>query len=863
MRPSDDEIQEEIAAHLRMAITDKMAHGASREEAERAARAEFGNVTHVAEVTREVQGGLWLERLGQDLRYGWRALRRTPAFTLVAVATLALAIGANSAVFTVVNGVLLQPLPFRDPGRLYAVSYLPADLPFEVPPGVDDRLYLEYRRHVARFDGITGYQRQELTLSGVGDATRLPGARTDASFFEVLGVQPALGRAFRVDEDQVGTDRVVILSDRLWRARFNGDPAILGKTITLDGITRTIVGVMPRGFTFPAASQVWTPLALRLDPGNSFLFPVVGRLRADATPDQAKSELEAIALAMPPDPRAGPIKPVPRIIPLKDTLVGKVRTSLLVLAGAVAFVLLIACANVANLLLIRAATRRHELAVRIALGASRGRIARQLLTESVLIALIGAAAGILVALAGVRALLALAPAGRIPRIDEVHLNGWVLAFTLAVAVITGILFGVVPARSGARREPQEALGQGTRLVGGSHHGLRSVFVTAEIALALVLLSGAGLMIKSFLMMRSLDTGYDASRVVTMSVSLPPIAYADAARLQAFHTALLERLAQIPGASEVGAVAFRPMSDVGIMGDFVVEGPTTLPHGYTVDKPTVSPGYFGALGIRIVAGRDFTPADRAGAPGVVVVSETVARRLWPNERAVGRRISMQDRPGPNDWLTVIGVVNDVVQDAQLSRHSTIYLPYLQQSSTGFINQMTFVVRPHPAAGNLAPAMRAALRDVDPAVPAQALQTMDQSMMDTIAEPVFQMRLLATFACLALFLAALGTYGVLTYDVTERTREIGLRMALGATPGTVLRMVLGRTAALALTGAAIGVAGSLLLTRVLTRWLFEVKPTDPATLAAVTVVLLLAALLAGFLPAQRAAGVRGLTTLLLPD
>ena len=863
MRPSDDEIQEEIAAHLRMAIADKMARGASREEAERAARAEFGNVTHVAEVTREVRAGLWLERMGQDLRYGWRALRRTPAFTTVAVATLALAIGANSAVFTVVNSVLLQPLPFRDPGRLYAVSYLPTDLPFELPPGVDDRLYLEYRQHVSRFDRITGYQRQELTLSGVRDATRLPGARASATFFEVLGVQPALGRAFSADEDQASSDRVVILSDRLWRARFNGDRAILGKTITLDGITRTVVGVMPRGFTFPAASQVWTPLALRLDPGNSFLFPVIGRLRADATPEQAKSELEAIALAMPPDPRAGGIKPVARIIPLKDTLIGKVRTSLLVLVGAVAFVLLIACANVANLLLIRAATRRHEMAVRIALGASRARIARQLLTESLLIALIGAAAGIFVAFAGVRALLALAPAGRIPRIDEVHLNGWVLGFTLVVAVITGILFGVVPARSGARREPQEALGQGTRLVGGSHHGLRSVLVTAEITLALMLLSGAGLMIKSFLMIRSLDTGYDASRVLTMSVNLPEIAYPDAARLRAFHTALLEQLTRIPGASAVGAVAFRPMSDVGIMGDFVVDGPTPLPHGYTVDKPTVSPGYFAALGIRLLAGRDFTSADRAGAPGVVVVSQTVARQLWPDERAVGKRISMQDQPGPNDWLTVIGVVNDVVQDAQLSRHSTIYLPYLQTSSAGFINQMTFVVRPQPAAGNLAPAMRGALRDVDPAVPAQALQTMDQSMMDTIAEPVFQMRLLATFACLALFLAALGTYGVLAYDVTERTREIGLRMALGATPGTVLRMVLGRTATLAFTGAALGVAGSLMLTRVLTRWLFEVKPTDPATLTAVTVVLLVAALLAGLLPAQRAAGVRGLTTLLLRD
>jgi predicted permease len=864
MSERDAEIQEEIAAHLALAIADKMARGASREEAERAARAEFGNVTHVAEVTREAQRGpgLWLERLAQDLRYGWRALHRTPSFTAVAVATLALAIGANSAVFTVVNSVLLAPLPFRDPGQLYAASYLPADLPFELPPGLDDRLYLEYRGHVSRFEQVAGYQRQALTLSGTGDATRLAGARASANFFDVLGVQPALGRAFTPQEDQAGTDQVVILSDRLWRTRFNGDRGVLGATITLDGIPRTVVGVMPRGFSFPAASEVWTPLALRLDPGNSFLFPVVGRLRADATPDQAKSELEAIARAMPQDPRAAGSHPTAAIIPLKDTVTSHVRTSLLVLAGAVLFVLLIACANVANLLLIRAATRRHEMAVRVALGASRGRIARQLLTESVLIGLIGGVFGILVAFAGVRGLLAMAPAGRIPRINEVHVNGWVLLFTLAVSVLTGILFGVVPAKSGAGREPQEALGQGMRLVGGPHHRLRFVFVTGEIALALILLTGAGLMIKSFFIMRSLDTGYDASRVVTMAVDLPPIAFPDAARVQAFHTALLERLARIPGASRVGAVSFRPMGDVGIMGDFEVEGPTPLPHGYSVDKPTVSPGYFAALGIRILAGRDFTPADRAGAPGVLVLSESVARRVWPDESAVGRRVSMQEHPGPNDWLTVIGVVNDVVQDAGLSRHSTIYLPYLQTTAPFFINHMTFVVRPAPGA-SVAPAMRAALREVDPAVPAQALQTMDQSMMDTIAEPVFQMRLLATFALLALLLAALGTYGVLAYDVTERTREIGLRMALGATPGNVLRMVLGRTAALALLGAAIGVAGSLTLTSVLTKSLFEVKPGDPVTLAAVTIVLMLAALLAGYLPAQRAAGVRALTTLLLHE
>lgn len=863
MSRRDDEIREEITAHLDMAIADRMARGATREEAERAARAEFGNVTHVAEVTRETGGGLWLERLVQDVRYGWRALRRTPAFTAVAVATLALAIGANSAVFTVVNSVLLQPLPFRDPDALYAVSYLPTNLPFELPPGLDDRLYLEYRRHVTQFERITGYSRQELTLSGVGDATRLPGALASSTFFEVLGVQPALGRGFTAEEDQAGNDRVVILSDRLWRTRFNGNPAILGTTIALDGISRTVIGVMPRGFTFPAGSQLWTPLALRLDAGNSLVFPVAGRLRAGATPEQAKSELAAIARALRGQPSGDGVQSAAAIIPLKDTVTSHVRTSLFVLAGAVAFVLLIACANVANLLLIRAATRRQEMAVRVALGASRSRIARQLLTESVLIALIGGALGILVAVAGVRALLAMAPAGRLPRIDEVHLNGWALGFTLVLSLMTGIVFGVVPARSGSRREPQEALGSGSRSVGGSHHQLRSAFVIGEIALALILLTGAGLMIKSFLRMRSLDTGYDASRVVTMSVNMPRVTYPDAARTQAFHTALLERLSRIPGAETVGAVSFRPMSDVGIMGDFEVEGATPLPHGYTVDKPTVSPGYFRALGIRILAGRDFSAADRMGAPGVVVVSEMVARRLWPNGDAVGKRISMEEHPRPNDWLTVIGVVNDVVQDAQLVRHSTIYLPYLQTTSPSFINQMAFVVRPAPGAGNIAAAMREALRDVDPAVPAQALQTMDQSMLDTIAEPVFQMRLLTTFAVLALLLAALGTYGVLAYDVTERTREIGLRMALGATPGKVLRMVLGRTAILALTGAVLGAVGSLTLTTVLSKSLFEVKPTDPLTLAAVTAVLVLVALLAGYLPAQRAAGVRALTTLLLHD
>lgn len=864
MTRRNEDLDDEIAAHLRMAVAERMARGESREDAERAVRLEFGNLTHVKEVTREVRG-VWFERLIQDVRYGLRALRRTPAFTAIAVLTLALAIGANSAVFTVVNNVLLQPLPFRDPGRLFLVSHIPTNLPFELPPGLADRLYLTYRESARSFESVGGYNRIQVTLSGAGDAAIVFGALVSANFFSTLGVTPAIGRSFAPDEEQPGRDHVVILGDRIWRQRFNSDKGIIGRTISIDGLPgeglseRTVVGVMPRGFSFPASSDLWAPMSIRLDAGNSFIIPTLGRLRADATPQQAKAELESIIAGMPRDPRDAGFENVAAILPLKDNLTRNIRRPLYIFGGAVGFVLLIACANVANLLLIRAATRRQEMAVRIALGARRARVARQLLTESVLIALIGGTAGVLVAFNGVRALLAMAPEGRIPRLDEVQVDGWVLAFTLLVSAITGILFGVVPALSGARRQPQEALGQGTRTVGGAHNRLRATLVAGEIALALILLTGAGLMIKSFILMRTLDTGYDAANVVTMTVDLPYSAYPDAARVKAFHSRLLDRLAQIPGARSIGAVSFRPMAGMGIMGDFKVEGPSPLPNGYSVDKPTVSPGYFAAMGIRVLRGRDFTAADNAGAPGVVIVSESVARRVWPNEGAVGKRISMSDKPGPGDWLTVVGVVNDVVQDEELSRHSTLYLPYLQTSSRFFTAHMTFVVRSDVTGANTISAMRGVLREIDAAVPAQALQTMDESMLATIAEPVFQMRLLTAFSLLALILAAIGTYGVLAYDVTQRTREIGLRMALGATARDVMRLVMRRTALLALAGAALGVLGSLAVTSVLTKSLYEVKPTDPLTIAVVTGTIVLVALLAGYLPAQRATKIQALTVL----
>jgi predicted permease len=477
----------------------------------------------------------------------------------------------------------------------------------------------------------------------------------------------------------------------------------------------------------------------------------------------------------------------------------------------------------------------------------------QLLTESVCLSVLGGAAGVVMAFAGVRALVALAPDGRIPRLGEVHVDGGALAFALAVSVGIGILAGLVPAFSSVRSDLQEALRERGRTAGRSHRRVRGRFVTAEIALAFVLLTGAGLMVKSFARMRSVDTGYDAAGVVTMAVDLPSRAYGDAGHVRGFHDELLGRLTAIPGVRAAGAVSYRPMGDMGIVGNFYVDGPTPLPSGYSVDKTTVSPGYFGAMGVHLIHGRDFSSHDAAGAPGAVVVSESVARAVWPGGDAVGKRVSMGGDPGAHDWLTVIGVVKDVVQDGELKTHSTIYLPYEQTPQLYFISHMTYVVRTAPGLAPPVAAIRAALHEMDPTVPAQALETMDASMLTVVAEPLFQTRLLTTFSLLALLLAAVGTYGVLAFDVAERTREIGIRMALGAQAARVVRMVMGRTLILAAAGVAIGMVGALFATRVLSRFLFEVSPTDPATFGMVAALLVGVACAAALVPAWRAADV----------
>lgn len=858
-RRDDDDVNEEIATHLRMAVEERVARGEPRADAEASVRREFGNIAHVAEVTREMHGGMWLERLRQDVRVGLRALRRTPGFTVVAVLTLATGIGANSAMFTVVNGVLLRPLPFPDARQLFLVSYLPSGLRLGSASGLVDRAFPEYRQRTRVFERVASFRRAEVTLTGAGDATRLSAAVASADFFRVLGIEPRVGRTFVAEEEQPGRESVVVLSDHLWRERFAGDRRLVGKTIKLDGTVHTVVGIMPSGFDFPAGAELWTPLVSRLDPGNTFIRPVVGRLRAGATPQQALAELESTMKAMPADPRDADARMVARIDPLQTMVTGEIETALLIFSAAVLFVLLIACANVANLLLIRAAGRRHEMAVRAALGASRTRLVRQLLTESTLIALIGGALGILVAVVGVNALLAVAPVGRIPRIDDVHLDGWVVAFTFGVSLVTGLAFGVVPALHGARRPPRDALSSGARTIVGTHARLRAGFVVAQIALALVLLAGAGLMVKSFQRIRALNLGFTADHVATMTASLPPAAYGDVARLTTFHTATLQRLARIPGVISAGAAAWQPLGRVGIVGDFRTEGLTSAAKNLSADKPAVSPDYFRTMGVPLLQGRDFTWRDDAGAPAVVIVSESVARAAWPDENPIGQRITMEDHPRPEDWMTVIGVVAEVVQDAGFTRRAALYLPYLQLRRTFWMAQMTYVARTAVDPHAVMPAMRAALHEVDANVAPQAIGTMDELRSATMAEPLFRTRLLTIFSLVALMLAAIGTYGVLAYDVGERTHEIGLRMALGATSRDVLLLVMRRTIRLAAPGVVLGIAGALPVTSVLRAYLFEVRPRDPATLAVVAVCLGLIALAAGFVPARRATRVEPLAAL----
>ena len=854
----DRELDEELQDHLVRTIDANLARGLPPDAARREALLALGGIEQRKEECRDTRRVRLLQDLLIDVKYAVRTLWRAPTFTMAALLTLALGMGASVAVFSVVHGVLLRPLPYPEPDRLFLVAMSPRG-PFISEPALADENYLALAEHDRAFAHLATFANYNGNLLGAGDPAVIPMSGVTPDFFAALGVAPAIGRVFLPGEGQEGREPVVVLSDRLWRSRFGADRGALGRQVTIDGRTHVVVGVMPERFEFPARAQAWTPRVVKLVEGQSLMFPVFGRLRAGVTVAEARAQFEALVARLPQRPPPDHASWQVGLIPLKELLVADIRRPLQLFAGAVILVLLIACANVANLLLTRGANREREIAVRAALGAGRTRLIRQLLTESTLLALAGGALAILVAGWFVPAMLALAPAGRIPRTDMIRMDGQVMAFAWAASLITGLVFGIVPAlRATAARVPTSSAHRG-RAFGAGHERVRGVLVVAEIAVALVLLTGAGLLLRSFLLLRAVDSGFTTTNAVTVNVELPATTYDTVDKVVPFHEGLLDRLRLLPGVVAAGAVNWLPLGTMHMSGDFVIEGQAGAPD-FDADKPAVSPGYFRAMDIALIQGRDFDPRDNATGPRVAIVSRTVAGTIAPGGDAVGRRISVESRPGPGDWLTVIGVVADVRQwgPAQSARPA-IYRPYLQTPYPMSLRHMSYVVRTTSDPAAVMPAMRTSLRAVDPNQPATSIVPMDDLVARAIAEPGFFARLLGVFAVLAVLLALVGTYGVLSYSVTQRTHEIGVRVALGASVSTIVWLVLRRTLVLSLAGIAIGTAFALLGSRVMTALLFETTPTDPATYVTVAATIFGAALGAGTLPALRAARVDPLVAL----
>lgn len=856
-RRIEEELDEELRYHFEREMDLRMGAGMNEKEARYAARQAMGAMEQRKEECRDSRGVRSMQDLFLDVKYALRSLSRTPHFTLIAVLVLTLAIGANTAVFTVVNSVLLRPLPFQEADRLFLIAMTPRDLFFDPGPIMTDRDYLEFKLHNHSFASVSNVWAlgaRKTALTGRGEPTIVATSKVGTDFFRVLQVKPMMGGDFQL---QGQPDRTVMLSHRLWESRFGASGQAVGQDIVLDAVRYTIAGVMPDAFTFQNADLWIIKNKIQLDPHNTFLLPVIGRLKTGVSLQQARAELATFAEQRIRDQGLNSKGFRTGILPFRNLFVRSAGKLLLIFMGAVGFVFLIACANFANLLLMRGSSREPELAVRAALGASRWRIVRQLLTESTLLSASGAVLGILLSFAGVRTLMAILPANEIPPGVDLNPDKWVLLFAFVLALLTGAGFGLIPALQMTRRTLRQGTGEGGRHRTARRETLRGGLVVVELASALVLLSGAGLLLKSFAQMRATDPGFNAAHLTVASVALPAARYHTAAQMQRFDQHVLDGLSALPGVTSSAAVSFLPFGN-GVVGNFQLDDGRALPDDYRVDKPEISASYFRTMGIRILRGREFSERDDARAPGVAVVSDSVARRFWPAGNAVGKRISMEDHPKPGDWLTIVGVAADVRQEGLNDRAAAvIYQPYLQIKSPGFINEITFVVQSESQAA--AAGMRTVIQNADKELAMEPVTTMDSIVSDSMTGLRSQTRLLAIFSFIALLLAAIGTYGVLACAVAEHTHEIGIRMAVGAGRGDIIGMVVRRTLLLTAGGAVLGLAGALALTRVLTRFLFELKPTDSGTLLAATATLIAVGLVASFIPALRAATVHPMEAL----
>lgn len=867
------ELDEDIREHLAKETQDNIERGMTPQEARYAAVRKFGNVLRLKEEVRGVWYSRWLEQLGQDLRYGLRTLRKSPGFTVVAVLTLALGIGANTAIFSIVDTVLLRPLPFKDPSRLISVH---EGLPKMGYPkmGFSHPDFVVFAREQKSFDALGSFQSKHVEITGRGEPERISVSRVSASLFPMLGVQPILGRSFAAEEDSPG-HQLAILSYGTWQRRYGGDSSILGQTIQLDRQPYVVIGVMPRDFVFPPAglddigspADIWIPMATTSeelqDWGGSYFMSAVGRLRPAVTLEQERSETKLVSqgiidsypAAIAGFARKGDLSVT--LSPFQDEVVGSVRPLLLVLMGAVALVLLIACANLATLLLSRAATRQREIAVRTALGASRFRLVRQMLTESFLLALGGGTLGFLLAFWARNLMLALVPSS-IPLPSHVPLNSGIFAFAIGLSILAAILFGIIPAFQASAATMQSSLQESGRSATASrtHRRLQGFFATAEFALALVLLMGAGLLIRSFAKLLATNLGFRPENVLTVNIPLPRAAYSHAWQVENFYKQVLERVSNLPGVESASISNDLPLNGyemVSITPEGSDDSQKQTPQA--VCQSWLLGNYFQTMDIPLLEGRWFSLEDDLNSQQIAIVSLSAAKKFWPGQDAIGKRV----RWGVNGpWDTVVGVVGEVNErslNEPLVPHvyrpfSQVAGPFLEQDPFSDWHAMNLALRTKSDPAAMTSSVIAQAHALDPDLPVTKIRTMTQVISSSLAGPRFNTILLGSFAGVALFLATIGIYGVLAYTVAQQTHEIGIRMALGAQRHEVLQLVLYRGSRLALVGVGIGAIAAIILTRWMTTLLYGVSATDPATFAGVATLLVAVALAACCIPARRA-------------
>ena len=873
------EIVEELSQHLEDEYERALSCGASEEEARQQVLEQLNTPDLLGRELKHMESrglkdpiALGTERkinvfadLQQDLRYGLRTLAKNPAFTSIAIIALALGIGANSAIFSVVNAVLLRPLPFKQPEQLVMLWENAAHLGFpkNTPSPAN---FLDWQKQASAFTGMAAMDERSFNLTGVGEPERLDGRRVSANLFELLGVPALLGRTFVPDDDRPGT-HVVLLSYSLWQRRFGSDPSVIGRALALNGESYTVIGIMPRFVQLPGFAnrndQVWVPIAFPPEEsaqrGNHFL-EVIARMKPGITIKQAQAEMDTIAARLAQQYPAYNTRIGAVVVPLHEQVVGDIKPALLILLGAVGFVLLIACANVANLLLARAAVRQKEIALRLALGASRSRLTRQFLTESVLLAVFGAGLGLLLALGGIRILKTFIPA-TISQVQSISIDARVLIFTALVAIVTGIAFGLTPALQASHLNLNDTLKEGGRDTGGGSKGnrLRGLLVIGEVAISFVLLIGAGLLINSFFHLRNLEPGFRADHLLTMKVDLSEVKYPDRERRAAFFDEVIRRVRALPGLQSAAVAGNLPLTYNGDSMNISLEGVPDPPPDQRPDVifRAIGPGYFGTMGISIVRGRDFTDQDKADAKNAVVISEKTAQHFWPGQDPIGRRLKPGSITSNTPWHEVIGIVKDVRQnDFIAAPKMQMYFTYRQLKD---LAPNALVVRTSIEPLSLAASVRDAIWSVDKDQTVADIDTMEHIVAEAVARQRFSMLLLGLFATLALLLASVGIYGVMSYSVAQRTHEIGIRIALGARRGDVLQMTIKQGLKLVGTGMIVGLAAAFLLTRVLQTLLFGISPTDPITFLGISLVLLAVAILASYIPALRATKVDPLVAL----